>query len=75
MASDVLRKICIGGIGAIDFSREKLSDFRDTLEDSLDEFMDRGERLSETEDSLISALLAALQVRPRIPTSGRSQAG
>jgi len=68
MASGIIKKICIAGIGAIDFSREKLSDIRETLEDSLDECMERGERLSETEDSLTSALFAALQIRPRIPT-------
>lgn len=69
MASNILKKLCIGGIGAIDFSREKLVELRETVEDSLDEFMDRGERLNETEDSLVGALMAALQVRPRIPTA------
>lgn len=68
MAFKILKKVCIAGIGAIDFSREKLSDIRETLADSIDEVMERGEHLSETEDSLIGALLAALQVRPRIPT-------
>ena len=68
MAFKVLRKLCIGGIGAIDFSREKLSDLRETLADSMDEFVERGERLNESEDSLVGALLAALQVRPKIPT-------
>ncbi len=68
MASRFLKKVCIGGIGAIDFSREKLSDIRETIEDSLDEFMERGERLNETEDSLIGALRAALNIGARIPT-------
>lgn len=69
MASDILKKLCIGGIGAIDFSREKLAELRDTVEDSLDEFMDRGERLNEAEDGLVGALMAALQVKPKIPTA------
>jgi hypothetical protein len=69
MAKSILKKLCIGGIGAIDFSREKLADLRETVEDSVDEFMDRGERLNETEDSLVGALMAALQVRPKIPTA------
>jgi hypothetical protein len=68
MAFKILKELCIGGIGAIDFSREKLSDLRETLADSMDEFVERGERLNESEDSLVGALLAALQVRPRIPT-------
>lgn len=68
MASNILRKACIAGIGAIDFSREKISDLREGLSDSLDEFMDRGERLSEAEDSLVSALLAALQSGAKVPT-------
>ena len=69
MASNILKKLCIGGIGAIDFSREKLADLKETVEDSLDEFVDRGERLNETEDSLVGALMAALQMRPKIPTA------
>ena len=40
MAKDVLRKVCVAGIGAIEFSREKLSDLRETVGDSLDEFVD-----------------------------------
>ncbi len=69
MATDFLKKLCIGGIGAIDFSREKLVELRDSVEDSLDEFMDRGERLNEAEDGLVGALMAALQVKPKIPTA------
>jgi len=68
MESNILRKACIAGIGAIDFSREKISDLKETISDSLDEFMDRGERLSETEDSLVSALFAALQPGAKVPT-------
>lgn len=74
MASDILKKACIAGIGAIDFSREKLSDLRKTLAESLDDFVDRGEQLNETEDSLIGALLAALQVKPKIPTADEVEA-
>ena len=74
MAMDFIKRTCIAGIGAIDFSREKISDFRDALEDSLDECVDRGERLNEAEDGLLAALIAALRVSPRIPTSAEVEA-
>ena len=74
MAMDFIKKACIAGIGAIDFSREKLSDFKDAFEDSLDECVDRGERLNEAEDGLLAALIAALRVSPRIPTSAEVEA-
>jgi hypothetical protein len=69
MATDLLKKLCIGGIGAIEFSREKLAELKDSVEDSIDEFVDRGERLEEAEDGLVGALMAALQIKPRIPTA------
>jgi len=64
-----LRKACFAGIGAIEFSREKLSDLRETISDSLDDFVQRGERLNDTEDSLVRALLAALDMEVRVPSS------
>ncbi len=69
MATDFLKKLCIGGIGAIDFSREKLVELKGSVEDSIDEFLDRGERLNEAEDGLVGALMAALQVKAKIPTA------
>ena len=64
-----LRKVCFAGIGAIEFSREKLSDLRKTIRDSLDDFVERGERLNETEDSLAKALLAALDMEAKVPSA------
>ena len=69
MATSILRKFCVAGIGAIEFSREKLSELRDDLGDSLDECVDRGERLSEAEDGLVGALLAAISIGPKVPTT------
>ncbi|UCD58103.1 MAG: hypothetical protein JSV16_03020 [Candidatus Hydrogenedentota bacterium] len=68
-ASEILEKVCFAGIGAIEVSREKLSDVRKTLKDSLDDFVRRGEHLNETEDSLAKALLTALRIKPKIPTA------
>ncbi|RJP69150.1 MAG: hypothetical protein C4532_11300 [Candidatus Abyssobacteria bacterium SURF_17] len=68
-ASNILRKACYGGIGAVEFSRERLSSIRKAVRDSLDEFVKRGERLDRTEDSLAKALLAALSIKSKIPTA------
>ena len=64
-----LRKACFAGIGAIEVTREKLSDLRKSIRDSLDDFVERGERLNETEDSLTRALLAALDLEVRAPSA------
>ena len=64
-----LRKACLTGIGAVEFSRDKLSGIRESLEDLLDDLVERGERLSEKEDSLTRALLAALRITARIPSA------
>ncbi len=68
-APKALRNACYAGIGVIEFSREQLSDFRKGLKDSLNDFVERGERLDEKEDSLFRALLAALRIRPRVPSA------
>jgi len=67
--AEILKKACLTGIGAIEFSRDKLSGLRESMGELLDDFEERGERLSEREDSLTRALLAALRVRPRIPST------
>ena len=67
--SDFFRKTCVAAIGAIEFAREKLPDLQKALEDSFDEFVERGERLNEEEDSLADALLAALKMKPKPPTA------
>jgi hypothetical protein len=69
MAEDTFKKFCYAGIGAVELLREKLSELPDTIKESLDELAERGERLADTEDSLAGALLAALEIRPRMPTS------
>lgn len=69
MADDPLKKICYAGIGAVEFIREKLSELPDTIKDSLDELVERGERLVDTEDSLASALLAAVDIKSKAPTA------
>ena len=69
MASDTLKKLCYAGIGAVEFIREKLSEVPDAVKDSFDEFIERGERLTDTEDSLAGALLAALEIKPKVPSA------
>lgn len=69
MAVNILKKVCFGGIGAIEFSREKLSNIRKSLKDSLDDFVKRGERLNEKEDGLSRALLAAFKIGARVPSA------
>ena len=69
MGTSILKKTLLAGIGAIEFSREKLSGIPDTVKDSLDELVERGERLNDREDSLVGALLAALEIKARIPTA------
>ena len=67
--AEILRKTCLTGIGAIEFSRDKFSGIRESLGDLFDDFVERGERLSEREDSLTRALLAALRIGPKIPST------
>lgn len=69
MASKTFKKFCLAGIGMIEFAREKLSELPDAIKDSIDEFVERGENLAETEDGLTAALLAALEIRPKVPTA------
>lgn len=64
-----LRDACYAGIGAIEFSRERISGLRKTLRESLDDFVNRGRRLDEREDSLTRALLAALKVERQVPST------
>jgi len=68
MASDILKTVCLAAIGAIDLSREKLSDIPETAKKTVDDLISRGERLNDTEDNLARALLAALKVSPRVPS-------
>ena len=70
--AEILKKACLTGIGAIEFSRDKLFGIRESLGELLDDFEERGERLSEKEDSLARALLAALRVRSRIPSTAEA---
>jgi len=65
----IVRRACLTGIGAIEFSRDKLSGIRESMGELLDDFVERGERLSEKEDSLTRALLAALRIGSRIPSA------
>jgi hypothetical protein len=67
--SKIFRKVCFAGIGAIEFSREQLSDARKTLKDSLKDFVKRGELLNEREDSLTKAFFAAIQIKGRVPSA------
>lgn len=66
--SKMVRKACYAGIGAVEFSREQLSDARKKIRNSLKDFVKRGERLNEKEDSLVGAFFAALQTRRRVPS-------
>ncbi len=66
--SKTVRKACYAGIGAIEYSREQVSNARKRIRNSLKDFVKRGERLNEKEDSLVGAFFAALQRKPRVPS-------
>ncbi len=65
----MIKKMFVAGIGAVEFARESVSDAREFIMDSFDEFVERGERLTEHEDSYIRAFMAALKLRTRVPSS------
>lgn len=68
-ATKLLKKFVIGGIGAVEYAREGVGGVREKVRKSLDDFVKRGERLSEHEDSIVRAFLAALKLRERIPST------
>ncbi|GAB4336279.1 MAG: hypothetical protein Kow0099_09190 [Candidatus Abyssubacteria bacterium] len=68
-SASTLRKACYAGIGAVEFWREQISNARKTIVESLDDFVKRGKRLDEREDSLTRALLAALQLKKKVPST------
>jgi len=59
----------VAGIGAIEYTREGIAEIRKKMMESIDEFVERGERLSEHEDSLAKAFFAALRLKKRVPSS------
>jgi hypothetical protein len=65
----LLKRLIYGGIGAIEFTREGIHDTRKKIRESLDDFVERGERLNEHEDSVVGALLAALRLKKKVPSS------
>lgn len=68
-ASEILRRTCYAGIGVIEVSRERLADLPKTIRESIEELVERGERLDEKEESLARAFLVALNIKPRVPSA------
>ncbi|RJP19858.1 MAG: hypothetical protein C4520_12290 [Candidatus Abyssobacteria bacterium SURF_5] len=65
----LIKKTLIAGIGAIEYSREQMTELRKQLRESLDECVKRGERLAEHEDSLLAAFFSAVRPKQKVPTS------
>jgi len=64
----LIKKMFYAGIGAVEFSREQIRTLRERAGETLDDFVERGERLTEHEDSLAKALMAALRPKKRVPS-------
>jgi hypothetical protein len=67
--SGLIKQMFYAGIGAIEFSREQLRSARKEVSKALDDFVERGERLAEHEDSIVKAFMVALRPKKRVPTS------
>lgn len=67
-ASGILKKACYAGIGVIELVREELAELPESVKESFEKLVERGERLDQKEESLARALLVALNVKPRVPS-------